>query len=424
MALTTTTNWQFSFYYEQDLRSKYMNHILSGVLQPGIYNAGLEVLYYNEPDPTLTEKNSGWYLLIKKGTTLVFRNGYSASEGSLKRDLDSLGTYTIKCTAQDDMYIRLGVEENATTIFPYVIAKVIYNEEESVGFREPVFTLARLRNDDDKDIANTFIEKDTSSDSIYSIPDGKGNTASYKNVSWLMLGYLNNVNVTKDAESKISGTAGDFIARGLPEYSKSSMISTSPTQASLISTAMYGVNYLPIPVLNKTWIDNDICSYNTTFPRDSFYKLLSEEDIKTLPQVNKEDNGLLVGYLYREENSQSSPIFATKLLVDTGITFPVKSTQSVMLDIDVRNINHTVEAIQNKNILNLVAKTIRDSISNTDYPFVAKTIVPLFIAEVVEGQVISNHIIDLIDLQSGRNALPHLAFSSSQYLSTVNVLVD
>ena len=184
MALEIKNNWQFSFHYEQDLRSKYMNHILSGVLQPGVYNAGIELVHYQTPNSgeDKTQVN-GWYLFIKKGTTLVFRNGYKIKDNGNKstiiRDLDSLGSYTIKCTAQEDMYSSRLAPTTTTTNTNintdlsnyFVVAKVAYDEEESTSFTAPSFSLVTVNEE-----GTGFKELGDKDISDYNIPDGKEST--------------------------------------------------------------------------------------------------------------------------------------------------------------------------------------------------------------------------------------------------------
>ncbi len=89
--------WSLTFTYEQELKSEYMNDILKGVTQPGVYNANM--CLYTEP---ITEP--GVHLKILAGTTLVFSNGknWSGTPSVCHRDMDNIGDYVVKATATTD----------------------------------------------------------------------------------------------------------------------------------------------------------------------------------------------------------------------------------------------------------------------------------------------------------------------------------
>ena len=458
MALEIKNNWQFSFHYEQDLRSKYMNHILSGVLQPGIYNAGIELVHYQAPISSEEDstKVNGWYLFIKKGTTFVFRNGYKVVDAdstiTIIRDLDSLGSYTIKCTAQEDMYSPI-LAPTATTSSGsspinidlsnrFVVAKVAYDEEESTGFIAPSFSLVTANE------AGTGFNELSRDVSEYSIPDGRTSISGSK-VSWLMIGRLNLVHLDKD-----NNISGNFVARGLPEYTSPSMIERSSmsgislTSSDVYSSKVYSSEatcYLPVPILHNVWVDNDIYSLNDDpslinalykmYDGASFSDAASLEGKITLESIPSGENGILIGFLYKDSaglkfsyrvlNPNILSEDAQKMVssLKDGTTSEDNKT-SIRLDIDRRNIEKFVGAIQNSGIVSKLVDSIRNEISNNNYPISSTVIAPLYIANCVNGCINPSEILDLTDIQRGRNHLSHLVYSTPQYLSTINVLND
>ena len=98
-------SWSTTFYYEQELRSSYMNNTIKGLIKPGIYNlnAALYTMPYEESAPG----SVGVYLRIGKGSTFVFSNGYVVNNGKINRNLDLLGTYLVKCVAETDIDIHI-----------------------------------------------------------------------------------------------------------------------------------------------------------------------------------------------------------------------------------------------------------------------------------------------------------------------------
>ena len=440
MALTKTNNWQFSFYYEQDLRSKYMNHILSGVLQPGIYNAGIELVHYKAQSGEAPDSFDGWYLHIKKGTTLVFSNGYTnagENDSRLVRDLNTVGSYTIKCTAQEDMYssrLASTYNNNNTDLDGcYITAKIAYSDQEKTDFTTPVFSIVKALQPEG-DNSDVFGFEELSKEvSNYSIPDGTAasDTSEKMQVSWLMVGRLNGVKLSDN------GFEGSFVARGLPEYTSAGITEKlSLRSASLISSSAYGNNYLPVPVLGSVWVDNDIYSYNdgANISVEALYKTYSkvfaEENLSKISSLGISD-GLLMGFLYKTSDGLKFAHRSFENIIASSVeslgkveAFNSTGEFRLKLDIDRRNIEKFVAAIKNQNTVGNLVSSLRSEISNNVYNLASTVIIPLYIAIVENGAINPSKILDLIDLQSGRNRLSHVAFATPQYLSTINVLND
>lgn len=246
---TSNGNWMTSFFYEQDLRSLYMNGALNSGFRPGIYNANM-CLYTNADT---AKGNLGLYLFIKKGTTLIFSNNYTlTSEGYYVRNLDQVGTYLIKCVAQEDISVQLitltsGSYTNVcekilglNTTYPaaelfYIAATMIYDSENSTGYTVPKFRCV-LKNTSwtptpsytSEDTNFFFTTPDTD---VYKIPDGSVNYSTRNLISYLFLGAVKDVNwsagtyyATTSGKWRAGTPAQDwinnhvFIGRGFPEY--------------------------------------------------------------------------------------------------------------------------------------------------------------------------------------------------------------
>lgn len=91
--------WNVTFYYQQELRSAYMNNLLKGMIKPGVYN--MDCALYTEKIPDDVPR-SGVYLSINPGTMFIFSNCYDTSTGSYIRDFSKTGSYLIKCVYEGD----------------------------------------------------------------------------------------------------------------------------------------------------------------------------------------------------------------------------------------------------------------------------------------------------------------------------------
>lgn len=108
-----STYWATTFFWEQDLRSLYMNGLLNSVLKPGVYNANM-FLFATAGNSSSSETAFPWlpvtpgvYLYLKKGTTFVFSNNYKyipidSSRNALTQDLETPGNFLIKSVVLND----------------------------------------------------------------------------------------------------------------------------------------------------------------------------------------------------------------------------------------------------------------------------------------------------------------------------------
>lgn len=184
--------WSTTFYYEQELKSSYMNNLIKGLITPGIYNMDAAVYTRDSTNPS----QQGVWLKIKAGAQLVFSNGYNVVNNVLERDLNKLGDYVVKCTAETDVDVQLAAlggangtifeatdAENGITKAPviFVYAMLRYNEDAG-DVHEPTFMLAVPS-------SNTFL----GSDAAFKLPNeglSPSDASADTRVSYLMIGIL------------------------------------------------------------------------------------------------------------------------------------------------------------------------------------------------------------------------------------------
>lgn len=261
--------WSTTFYYEQELRSAYMNNVIKGLIKPGVYNlnAALYALPYDETSPG----SLGVWLRILKGSTFVFSNGYDVVDGKLKRNLSELGSYVVKCVAEDDMDIHLATpggdysaifEETSPgsgiTVAPtlFVYASFSY-EEDAVSSSTPSFHLAVPS-------SNEYLGGNAS----YMLPNEDWlQAAEAREESYLILGVLLDNN--KQSANYIAAsnwreaspyegrsawlTNHVFTARGLPEYKGA----ISKNYGQQLAGIIFGREY------NKLYITSGSFYYNS-----------------------------------------------------------------------------------------------------------------------------------------------------------------
>jgi len=262
-------NWSTTFYYEQELRSSYMNNMIKGLIKPGIYN--MNAALYTLPGTIGYEGQQGIWLRILAGTTMVFSNGYDSVDSKLVRNLDSIGSYVVKCVANVDMDFHLAkpqvsysavfeeAEDNpgvskAPVLFVYASFKY---DEEAAGSTEPLFKLAVPS-------SNTYL----GSNLAYKLPNEDLDGASAEpETSYLIIG-------TAIDNGKLSAvyTAGTdwrneapydgreawlsnhiFTARSLPEYTGA----ISKNYGQQLSAIAFGPNY------NKLYMTSGHFFYNS-----------------------------------------------------------------------------------------------------------------------------------------------------------------
>ena len=256
--MADTSSWMTSFYWQQDLRSYYMNGLLNASLKAGVYNANIAAFVTKDTD-TSTGSNihRGLNLFIKKGTTFIFSNSYkSNSEGRIERDLDDTGTYLIKSFATKDTVVNLinigednvegnpknsvfGVGEKREEAECYVVAYIKYNSESSSNQEEPSFACFVKNPGFDNTSLETACMRYFSGDgstgsdnnaSVY-LPDGQTALEDKdKYIGYLILGaitpagewksYLGASTMAWKDDSSASSWASQhtFIGRGLPDY--------------------------------------------------------------------------------------------------------------------------------------------------------------------------------------------------------------
>ena len=243
-------SWMTSFFYEQDLKSLYMNGLLNAGFKPGIYNANMYI----------KATSTGLQLYIKKGTTFVFSsNAKVTTSKTYERDLDNIGTYLIKSYALDDTTIELAkISSDASSSVNYilgagntkaprrfyVVATINYDKEANAGAlaKTPQFycVIANEKfgstypspNDENNYYYSCPLRSTTGSQ--YFIQDGAMAVSNYEKTCYLIVGVVEYVPESAGAESPAYLTANGsqwaetmmdkwvkthiFTGRGLPEY--------------------------------------------------------------------------------------------------------------------------------------------------------------------------------------------------------------
>ena len=248
-------NWMTGFYWQQDLRSYYMNGLLNASLRPGVYNSDIAI-FASEEKNAETGVCAGLNLFIKKGTTLAFSNGYSLKNSRVERDLDNVGSYLIKSYASKDIVVNLldislddrsgnpkrailgGGGTNEAEEY-YVVAYIKYAESTTLNISEPQFTCI-VKNPEFVDGNSSAVySRYFSSDGVnggeeqanFYLPDGQfalGAQDAY--IGYLILGV---VTPAKEQKSYL-GSSGSkwensqcpslwnashsFVGRGFPDY--------------------------------------------------------------------------------------------------------------------------------------------------------------------------------------------------------------
>lgn len=288
-----------SFFFEQDLRSQYMNGVLNAGLKPGIYNPNI-CLYTRDAtsvNTELTKDANGVNLFIRKGTTFVFSNNYEKANGSkcYERNLNNVGTYMIKCFAMEDIVVNLinasttndtavdilgtGPDSPACPLF-YIVASIMYNPDDSTGESIPEFRCVVPNYNYDSDNVTSgsryFRTAGTNvGNAPWQIPEGSSSIEPKdKYISYLMVGAVKDVTATNidstsyrdpkihymaskgDWKSAIDGNSEStgnvlwsqnhvFIGRGLQEYRQSLIADKNVMSPELI----------PDPSLNSFVLD-------------------------------------------------------------------------------------------------------------------------------------------------------------------------
>jgi len=252
--------WSTTFYYEQELRSAYMNNTLKGLIKPGIYN--LNATFYTMPYDDLNPNAIGVYLRIKKGSIFVFSNAYESINGVLTRNLNALGNYLVKCVAEEDINIHMAQPNgNYSSIFEeaivgsgipktpvlFVYTRFSYKED-ALGSVSPTFHFAVPS-------SNPYL----GSESAYMLPNEDiSETNGQISESYLILGALldNNAMSADYTEGNYWRISGDyngqtawinnhvFTGRGFPEYAGQVSRNYGQNLPSMIFAPSYNKTYI------------------------------------------------------------------------------------------------------------------------------------------------------------------------------------
>lgn len=253
------TTWSTTFYYEQELRSAYMNNLLRGMLNPGIYNMNAAIYTKDSTNP----QEQGVWLHIEPGAQLVFSNGYKVVNNLLERDLNSLGNYIVKCVAEEPVDIQLAaIGDKNTAIFGSTspsstesVAPVIFvyawlkYEEDAQSLSEPTFSLAAPS-------SNVLLASEAS----LSLPNeglSPSSASADTRISYLILGVLldngeyeapytsDNDWIRTSRNGQAEWVKGHvFTGQGLPDYGKEILKSYSTDPTAFLYSQRYNRLYL------------------------------------------------------------------------------------------------------------------------------------------------------------------------------------
>jgi hypothetical protein len=259
--------WRTSFYYEQELRSSYMNDLLHGLIKPGIYNMNAALYTSND------QGQEGIWLRIMPGTMLIFSNTYKVENGIVKRDLTKEGSYLVKCVTDSvenillaipgnkspEVFLSTGTGESKKSKAPvkFIYAKFEYSPNAAAS-TVPTFGIA-------VPTSNTDIHAEGSVIATYALPnEGFLSTEADTDVSYLLIGmaldsgiedqeYASEGSSTRtwriDEASQYEGSTAwirnhVFTARGLPDYSGSFSMTHSSSMPGFMFSPSYNRVYL------------------------------------------------------------------------------------------------------------------------------------------------------------------------------------
>lgn len=264
--------WETTFYYQQELRSSYMNNIINGLIKPGIYN--MDAAVYTESNAVEGTK-PGVYLKIKEGAVFVFSNKYNIVNNRRIRNLDDIGSYVVKCVLTEDTTIALSTLASGSTDIkapkyltsedriPVVFIHAAFNyDPENPSSASPVIELV---------LPSYYRYDETTNPTGFSI--GLGNKLPNEDISlsaqdayasesysYLILGALIDKSVPFKGKSSLDAYAENniwigngqsdwlanhiFTGRGFPEYKDDSLKDNSSQLPSLIFSPFYRNMYL------------------------------------------------------------------------------------------------------------------------------------------------------------------------------------
>ena len=266
MASIGNPAWSTTFFYAQDLRSLYMNGLLTNIVKPGIYNPNMAVFAIDTSTDSasnpsnnsiLSNTPQGLYLYIKKGTTFIFSNNYRYTNNKdVARDMKSTGSFIIKSTTLDDTYLPIDIinsvsskmlfgQETTDSQLDYEAEKEIYlyailnySGEADLGVPNVPQIQWCTRNLEylKQGAGISYMFNNQMGGDKFRIPDGKGTfNDSTSQTCYLFLGTLTRKKTA--TIDKYLGASGDnwiakggekfiedyiFTGRGFPEYRQTS----------------------------------------------------------------------------------------------------------------------------------------------------------------------------------------------------------
>lgn len=266
MASIGNPAWSTTFFYAQDLRSLYMNGLLTNIVKPGIYNPNMAVFAIDTSTDSasnpinnsiLRNTPQGLYLYIKKGTTFIFSNNYRYTNNKdVVRDMKSTGSFIIKSTTLDDTYLPIDIISSVSSKMLFgqetTDSQVDYKAEKEIY----LYAILNYSGEADLGVPNvpqiqwctrnleylkqgagiSYMFNNQMGGDKFRIPDGKGTfNDSTSQTCYLFLGTLTRKKTA--TTDKYLGASGDnwiakggekfiedyiFTGRGFPEYRQTS----------------------------------------------------------------------------------------------------------------------------------------------------------------------------------------------------------
>lgn len=297
--MAENTEWMTSFYYQQDLRSYYMNGLLNASLKPGIYGANMSVFASDSDSSGEDGRCEGINLYIKKGTTFIFSNNYKkGTKGTgIERDLNGIGSYLIKSVALNDIIVPLAKissgAENTSSLLgvegkkseatrAYVVATLLYDASQgsssspsfSCFFNNPSYSSEGAVLSASRYFSGNGTDGGGSTGSY--LPDSNGGTISaQESLSYLICGvitsasrsssdsltcYLNAAGTAWNSSGSFTCNSWNenhvFLGRGLPDYRHTlSSDSLGETPDVLTDTGNPGSEITNSPTYKKVYLD-------------------------------------------------------------------------------------------------------------------------------------------------------------------------
>lgn len=423
-------NWLTSFQWQQDLRSYYMNNILNATIRPGVYNGNIGILAYSistSGASTSLGFGEGLNLFIKKGTTLIFTDGYVNSNNVIKRDLSIPGTYLIKSIALKDLVLPvveagddnssdiLGSRSSSSSMIKteanrfLVIARLEYDKDSAITSvdREPQFfgfTCSKQENSNGYTFDNT---------GNAGLPEGEEVSASFANntVSYLILG---EVTSKGDASSYLlDGNEWEnnntspgywnknhiFFGRGFPDYRYTMSSTTQGMNSEILLDIKNGgdtnLSKLQIDlkpsVLNGKIVSSEV-SWENIYGLGDYIstgaleiKTYKEEDLKNIGG----DAGVITDLIYMVDTLETSGTSDNSSLKDiySSNKSPKFKTYSWVSTFDSSTIKLLLNPKESCN--NYITESLTSKDSNASLESVLTDMIPLDVSKLNQERLMS-----------------------------------